>query len=355
MFSQAPRNRSLDFLVGLCSLWSACGFLLDTWAHGHVPVETFFTPYHAVAYSGIFAGALVLAVYGVRGAIPRTYRIPLLGIPLFMLSGVADLAWHTLLGIEEGVDAVLSPTHLGLGLGILLISSGPIVSAIRNRYALRTLFDQLPLIFSLGAWLELLHFGTAYAFDPGAGSLNAPPSTVPFTPDYLTALSFRYYQLGTGVLIVIFQSALMAGLALFAEARASLKPGALPIIYILGNCAAAAAFTNDTPLLETVFAMSLAAGLTGDVLLARLRSAPRWLSYRLVGAAVPAAYFATYFIVTGATERIWWDWNVLLGALIWAAGTGCALAILRPPHEEIQRFDAPPLPLSEATEDFAAV
>ncbi|HKU67279.1 MAG TPA: hypothetical protein VJP85_05860 [Candidatus Baltobacteraceae bacterium] len=319
--------------MSVCSLWSACGFLLDTWAHGHVPVETFFTPYHGVAYSGILAGAAIVAIYAVRGAIPTSYRMPLLGIPLFILSGVADLAWHTFLGIEEGVDAVLSPTHMGLGVGILLISSAPIVSALQNRHALRTLADQIPLVFALAAWMELLHFGTAYAFDPGAGLLNAPPSTAAFTPDYLTSLSIGYYKLGTGVLITIFQSVLMAGFALFAGMRFPLRPGALTIMYLLGNFAAAAAFTNDTPLFATVVAMSAAAGITGDLIVAHLqRATERMLPYRLLGVCVPVSYFATYFIVTAATERIWWDWNVLLGALIWAGGIGFGLTLLSQPR-----------------------
>lgn len=353
MFSGAPRNKALDLLVSLCSFWSACGFLLDTWAHGHVPVETFFTPYHGVAYSGIFAGALVVAFFAARGTIPQTYRIPLLGIPLFILSGVADLGWHTFLGIEEGVDAVLSPTHLGLGVGILLISSGPIISAIKNRDMLRTLADQLPLLFALAAWMELLHFGTAYAFDPGAGALNAPPSTAQFTPDYLTALSINYYKLGTGVLIVIFQSALITSFALFAVARVPLKPGALTIVYLLGNFAAAAAFTNDTPLLATVIAMSLVAGISGDVLTAALyRSSNRTRSYRILGTVIPASYFATYFIVTAITERIWWDWNVVLGALIWSGGTGFALTLLTPPRTE-RAMDLPADLAAREVHDFA--
>lgn len=335
MFSQASRNKSLDLLVSICALWSACGFLLDTWAHGHVPVETFFTPYHAVAYSGILAGAAVLAAYGMRGAIPPVYRLPMLGIPLFILSGLGDLAWHTLLGIEEGVDAVLSPTHIGLGIGILLIASAPVLSALKNRDQLDTLADQLPLVFSLAAWLELLHFGTAYAFDPGAGALNAPPPLAPVTPDYLTALSIGYYKLGTGVLIVIFQSLLMSGFALFAGTRLPLRPGALTLMYLLGNLATAAAFTNETPLLAAVIAMSLAGGITGDYLVARLHPTPeRPLAYRLLGVCVPLAYFAAYFLVTGATERLWWDWNVVLGSLLWAGGIGFGLTLLSQPRTQ---------------------
>jgi hypothetical protein len=136
-----------------------------------------------------------------------------------------------------------------------------------------------------------------------------------------------------GVLVVLFQSTIMAGFALFAGTRFPLRPGTLTLMYVLGNFAAAAAFTNDTPLLATVLAMSVVAGVVGDAIVAQLRPSPeRIRSYRLLGTAVPAAYFATYFIVTAAAERLWWDWNVMLGAVIWAGVIGFGLTLLSQPR-----------------------
>lgn len=335
MFGRAERNPSFDLLVSVITLWISCGFFLDAWAHGHVPVETFFTPYHGIFYSGMLALLIVLAVYALRGAIPQCYRYPLLGVPIFLASGVGDLIWHHFLGIEEGVDALLSPTHQGLGLGIFFISAGPILSALRFRAQMRTLADQLPLIFALATWIELIHFGTAYAFDPAAGRTNAPPVLGAFTPDYLTAISLGYYKTAMGVLVVIFQSAVIAGFALFAGSRFALRSGALTLMYLLGNFAAAAAFTNDTPLLATVLAMSAVAGVTGDAIVARLQPSPeRIVAYRVLGFAVPVAYFATYFIVTAAADRVWWDWNVMLGALGWAGIIGFGLTLLSQPRTQ---------------------
>ena len=327
------RNIALDLLVSICTLWISCGFFLDAWAHGHVPIETFFTPYHGMFYSGMLALIVVLLAF--RKRIPASYRIPLLGIPIFIVSGIGDLIWHRFLGVEQGVDALLSPTHQGLGLGIFFISSGPILSALRNRDHLRTLLDQLPLVFALATWIELIHFGTAYAFDPGAGRTNAPPSIAVFSPDYFTAIAMSYYKLGTGVLVVLFQSTIVAGFALFAGSRFALRPGALTLVYLLGNFAAAAAFTNDTPLLATSLLMSVVAGIVGDVIVAKLHpSAERVAAYRLLGALVPFSYFATYFIVTAIADRVWWDWNVLLGATLWAAGIGFALTLLAAPRTQ---------------------
>lgn len=333
MFARGERNATLDLVVSVLTLWIACGFFLDAWAHGHVPVETFFTPYHAVFYSGMLALFIVLGIYAVRGRLPECYRYPLLGVPIFIASGFGDLAWHHFLGIEEGVDALLSPTHQGLGLGVFFISTAPILSALRDRGQSRGLLARLPLVFALATWLELVHFGTAYAFDPAAGSTNAPPPVGAFTPDYLTAIALGYYKTSMGVAVVLFQSAVMAGFALFAGTRFALPPGALTLMYLLGNVAAAAAFTNQTPLLVTVLVMSLAAGAAGDIIVARLRPSPeRIVAYRVLGTAVPVVYFATYFIVTAAFDRLWWDWNVTLGAIIWAGVIGFGLTLLSAPR-----------------------
>ena len=199
----APRSVALDYAVGICGVWISGGFFLDAWAHGHVPVESFFTPYHAVFYSGMLALVLVIAAFALhyrrRGyawsdTVPRTYRLALLGIPIFILGGIGDMIWHRLLGIEEGVDALLSPTHQVLGLGIFFVASGPIRSVLADRAAGTTLARQLPLVLGLATWLILAHFGTAYAFDPGAGRTNAPPPIVPFTLALLHGARDRLLQ-----------------------------------------------------------------------------------------------------------------------------------------------------------------
>ncbi len=336
-----PRSATFDYLISLAGLWIVGGFFLDAWAHGHVPVETFFTPYHGLIYSGMLAGLTIVAGtvirnrlrgYAWRDTIPAAYRWPLVGVPVFIAAGFGDLLWHRFLGVEEGVDALLSPTHQMLGLGVFLITSGPICSALANRHVHGSLTDQLPAIFSLATWLELVHFGTAYAFDPAADHLNAPLSVSGFTPDTLTLLTIQYYKLGYGVLVVVFQSIAMAAFALFAVRQFALRPGALTVFFVLGNFMAAAAFTNDTPLLFTTIVMSLSAGIVADLLIHFWQPGPqRTGAFRVFAMVVPASYYAAYFITTAATSGIWWDWNVVLGSLGWAAAVGLGLTFLSLP------------------------
>src|SRR5579871_4043191 len=94
------RSIALDYAVGICGVWISGGFFLDAWAHGHVPVETFFTPYHAVFYSGMLALALVIAAFVLRSrargyawadTVPRPYRLALLGVPIFLAGGIGAI------------------------------------------------------------------------------------------------------------------------------------------------------------------------------------------------------------------------------------------------------------------------
>jgi hypothetical protein len=325
-----PRSLPFDYAVSICSVWISSGFFLDAWAHGHVPVETFFTPYHGVFYSGMLAMIVVLAAYWVRHrGLPEGYRLAVLGIPIFLIAGVGDLIWHLLLGIEEGVDALLSPTHQLLGLGIFFLASGPIRAVLADRARSTTLNTQLPMVLSLAAWLTLFHFGTAYAFDPAAGLTNAPPLQNGAAADYFTSLAIGYYKISAGVLIMIFQAIAMTGFALYAASRIRLAHGAFTIFYVLGNAAAAAAFTNQTALFLTTIAQSLVAGIVADVLVARRDPQPdNPVAYRIFAVSIPLAYMGIYLLVTVAVDRLWWDWNEALGAWLWCGVVGFALSLI---------------------------
>ena len=132
-----PQGRiRFDWLIVVLSAWWLGGLYLDGWAHRHVPaLETFFTPWHAVLYSGFAACGLALLVTQARNmrhgypwnrSLPAGYGLSLVGAAIFLVAGALDLLWHTLFGIERSVEALLSPTHLLLATGGVLLVSGPL-------------------------------------------------------------------------------------------------------------------------------------------------------------------------------------------------------------------------------------
>src|SRR5438552_751037 len=94
---------AFDWTVVVLSAWFIGGLYLDGWAHVHDPaLETFFTPWHAVLYSGFTAVALLLVgtllINRSRGvpwaqALPAGYSWSLIGAGIFVLGGIGDMTW----------------------------------------------------------------------------------------------------------------------------------------------------------------------------------------------------------------------------------------------------------------------
>src|SRR5688572_19616892 len=122
--------------------WLMIGVCVDGWAHSNLrQLETFFTPWHAIFYSGFMANALWIGWLIARewrkgrvgsAAIPEGYHLGLLGVFIFGAGGVGDMLWHIIFGIEQNIEALLSPTHLMLFLGGVLVFASPFAAAWRS-------------------------------------------------------------------------------------------------------------------------------------------------------------------------------------------------------------------------------
>ena len=164
-----------DWIVTVLCTILIGGIYLDGWAHAHGKVDgTFFTPWHAVLYSAFaIAGAfLVLSLlrnrlkgYPWLEALPPGYSVSLLGAIIFAVGGVLDLIWHVLFGIEMNVDALLSPTHLMLALGVVLMVTGPLRAAWL-RFPAQNVAGRIklfPAVLSIALVLSIFTFFTEYA------------------------------------------------------------------------------------------------------------------------------------------------------------------------------------------------
>lgn len=166
-----------------CILWFLSGLYLDGWAHNHGKVDnTFFTPWHAVFYSGYVAVAgmlaLVVLMSLLRGEtwqiqLPAAYRSAILAAPLFALGGVADLWWHTTFGFETGIEPLLSPPHLVLAGSMFFIS----LAVAGSDVTLERWSTQIPVTLSLlAAWSVvtfILQFNHPYGIVwPERGSMG---------------------------------------------------------------------------------------------------------------------------------------------------------------------------------------
>jgi hypothetical protein len=133
----SPREDLVAVVLGACLVGGA---LSDGWAHVNIveTLEGFFTPWHALLYFGFAATSawiFFLAYrrrerhpYWWRDAWPGGYRTGAIGVLLFLAGGLADMVWHETLGVEVGLNAAFSPSHMVLVFAALLMLSSPLRS-----------------------------------------------------------------------------------------------------------------------------------------------------------------------------------------------------------------------------------
>ncbi len=240
------RDDRYDWLMVVCAAWLLVGLFADGWSHYHDVRESFFTPYHAVLYAGFFANVLAVGVpllanlrRGLRwpNALAPGYDLTAIGVAIFTIGVIPDFTWHRIFGIEEGIDVLISPTHLFMGIGMALILLGPARAAFARTVQPVRLEDQAPMLVSLGLFLAMIEFTLQFAFDPGVSSSNAPlaPDAGGTTTNLaFFLLPFTYYKEALGITIVIIHTALLAGFALFAVRNDFTRSsGALTILFTL--------------------------------------------------------------------------------------------------------------------------
>ncbi len=341
---------SFDWAYILLGTWMLGGIFLDGWAHNHGKVDqSFFTPWHAVLYFGYLVIAVFLAVTlartharGVpwRHAYPAGYGSAVIGAAVFAVAGVGDLLWHTLFGIEKGIEGEISPSHLALALGAVLILSGPLRAAWRRTPPAATLRWRTltPPLLALTYIFSLLVFFTQFA-DPivkSRADLHITDIVIIFTP--FRTDSERFLSTELGVAGILLEAAIMAGVALLLVRRWRLPLGAFALLFGLNGLLIsflAGHVSNIVVALVSAFI-----GLLIDLLNVTLRpSAERVVAWRVFAFAVPFIYNLIYFAGLLATYGSFgWSVHLWTGSIVMAGIAGLLLSYLVvPPQVPAQR------------------
>ncbi|MFE3453005.1 hypothetical protein ACFXJ8_29185 [Nonomuraea sp. NPDC059194] len=319
-----------DLVTALLGVWFGIGLMIDAWAHSNLAeLETFFTPWHAAFYSGFAAvsGWIMWQVLrnvrtGRRGvaAVPVGYLAGLLAIPGFALFGLADMTWHTVLGIEQNIDILFSPSHLGLVATMALIISTPVRSAWSGLGTRPTLGQLVPALISLAFATTLVSLFLSYG------------DALQWSAEGIVRVFSDVEGGAAGDLassMVITNVVLLAPALLLAR-RWELPFGAITLLYavIVLMPGAQEQFENVSTLLSIV-----AGGLVADLLIRWLRpSASRrgafWAFAALSALATWTIYVLTASAISGlpAVPELW------TGAPIVAGLIGLLLGVLFLPN-----------------------
>jgi hypothetical protein len=312
-----------DLVTSLLSLWLVAGVLVDGWAHvTRGGVESFFTPWHALFYSGFLAVALWTLYLSRRAGPPVGYRLGFGGVVVFAAGGVGDLLWHQFLGIETSIDALVSPTHLLLLLGAVLIISSPIRAGWHRPIPRQSPWSWMaPVIIATALVGVLAQFFFLYASGWGG---------VAFVSEWNPGDNFG---VALGMLSLVVSSVIITTLGLLLLRR--WDPPFWTFTLVVGAIGLAMAVVHGFEQPGNVLA-AIAGGLVIDWLNRQLRPGPgRPTSTRAFGFLVPVALWSVEVLFLALIGNLRWPIVLWLGAILMMGLWGLGLSVLAAP---------PPLP-----------
>ncbi|HET9517766.1 MAG TPA: hypothetical protein VFO77_08585 [Actinoplanes sp.] len=309
------------------SAWLVGGLQLDAYAHATIPeLETFWTPWHAVLYSGMAASGLTLLwllrsrlpsipTYGTLLALPNALRVPMLGMALLLVGGGVDTLWHNLFGIETDLEIFVSPSHALIILGMVLVAAGPALMVPAGRLTVAD--GVLATISALLAMLPL------HIYSLHASVLATDP--LGYGGDRIGVYSYDA-QLMHGYL---FTTVLLLLPIVLLSRRWRVPIGVPTVLVAAPTTAMHLMFLTGDPWWPalTIVAAAAAAELVLRVAAAAVQL-PREVGWAAVGLFSPVVLWGGVFLVGQRTAGIVWNVHMVTGLLMLTALAGVATALV---------------------------
>ena len=302
------------FTFGL--LWFSFGVIADAYNHLNGAPITFINLEHSVAYSGVMVlvgslTALVLKGWrsgGLTSNVPEGYKLLLITPLLFAFGILGDMIWHQMFGFEVKPQQMLSPTHLILGVGSILIVTGPLRQAWYNGLG-KNWKRQLPMLTSSSLLLSVLTFMIQ----------NFHPFTVPFGSSAFTmpgGVGETAAMLGIAGLTL--NTIFIVGLLLNLGERFDIVSGGLT--YILGFNALL--MTATTGYFEYIL-VGIVTGILIDIFRTRFSvRKENVLNFRFYSMLIPFIFTTLYFLTMYLTGGIRWTIHVWSGVIFLNSAVG---------------------------------
>lgn len=349
--------RSEMMTVALAT-WTLVGVFLDGLAHSNVDqIDTFFTPQHAVFYSGFLAMAVWVAWSvgrnlraGRRGlhAVPVGYEMAIAGLITFGLGTLGDFLWHAGFGIEQAGERLASPAHLVLFVGGMLVITSPFRAAWAQAGDDQSpsLKDFLPGLLSLTlattatSFFFLNVWGFLSADYLGAAQLQRLLAPVAVNAEAVRSVTATAQARVFGSILIT--NLLLLGPVLLMPRRWRIPFGSVTILFTVVSVGMSGLVGFKYA--ESIL-IALAAGVGADVLMVLLRPSPnRPGAYRAFATLVPAVLWTLYFVVTNMRWGLAVSPELWVGGVFFTAMSGFGLSLMMVPASDPSFRDPAPTP-----------
>ena len=335
-------------LLIVCTAITTIGLAGDIARHLQNPGDLegdFLSGWHLVLYGGVASVGIWIAAGALRRGSAFVGSVPTTTIGFMVLSagGLIDALWHERFGTEKAVEALVSPPHLVVFTGLVLLLASPLVLLWHRPVVRLGLVPGIAAVLSVVSALLVASLFTGY-LSPMAGGLSLQAGYI----EPLVGESLQDYDQVRGLGVVVWSAVLLAGGFVPLLARFRVPFGLIALaIALLGLPAMIIAPAGNRSGSMPVLAGFVAAGLVTEALYAFLgRPTLGKVTSVIVGAVGSATLWAVTFWMLEADSRLGWTpalrWGaVLLSAMIGAAVAGLAtLRIEIPAGVGVERPEA---------------
>ncbi len=334
-----------DLVTALLGFWLMIGLFVDGWAHTNLAaLETFFTPWHALFYSGFLATAawMLWPVWGsIRAGrsaladVPVGYDLGVVGVLVFAIGGVGDMLWHTAFGIEQDIKALLSPTHVILFLGAMLIVTSPFRAAwaadVDDSPSLKAF---LPALISITLATGFVAFMFMYLWGFFSGTyIGVEPLrqwAQLFVQAERTSRVMQNVPHVRGISNILVSNLVLLAPVLLMLRRWRLPFGSVTILWTITTVlmASLGEFRVWGPIV-----VALVSGLAADWLIAVLRPSPERIThFRAFATVVPLVLWGLYFLEVQRRLGVAWSPELWAGVIAWTGIAGLGLSLIMVPQ-----------------------
>jgi hypothetical protein len=255
--------------------------------------------------------------------VPSGYELTVVGLGLFAIGGVGDGIWHTVFGIETSLDALLSPTHLLMLVGMSMAGAAPIRAAWRNSETSTHSGQTLARFLAPTMSLAILCTGFAFFFLYANGFNNWGMQVAyrPIDVEVPAALA---------VLSTLTSTVILVGALLFLLRRWDPPFGTFTIVF--GVVGLFMAGLDAFEFWWQVIA-PFVGGLTADVVMEISSSRSRRRRAATAGVAVPLVMWSVSTLAIHLAWGVSWPPELWIGQIVLAMMAGYGLSLLSHPAD----------------------
>ncbi len=257
--------------IVIFSIISSSGTFWDFWWHNNITSDTgdlledFWIPPHTLVYSSvIIIGLLSFILFLKERNIKAPFGIASLGFIIVLIAGGFDSWWHQAYGIDIG----LSPPHIMVVAGGLLIGSGILLKLIGFYEKFKNTFSKILLILFIATGITMVRFAFIL-FDP-----------------------FLESELSIGIIGAFSWGIIFVGFAFFISFYFK-KFGLLTLMFIPSSVLHALGTQTLYPFLSVIIAIFIL-----DIIFNKQKYKPSLINTFVVSIVFGSLVFLSFFIIS---------------------------------------------------------